>query len=198
LQGPVVVRPARAGEEAETARRPQRSRWTRISWWCPTARAAAPRVRWRWAASWAGYDTRVTDATRSVFLEAAHWIPSAIIGRSRKLGLHTDAGHRFERGVDPNLPRIAVERATRLILDVAGGTPGPVIEAVRVRRICRRPRRSRLRRARVSRACSGVDVADAEVERILSRAGPCTWKRRPTVGTVTAPRAASISRSKKT
>src|SRR5690606_11258208 len=70
-----------------------------------------------------GFDTRVTDATRNVFLEAAHFAPAAIIGRSRRLGMHTDAAHRFERGVDPQLPRTAIERATRLILDIAGGRP---------------------------------------------------------------------------
>jgi phenylalanyl-tRNA synthetase beta chain len=47
-----------------------------------------------------------------VFLESAHFAPAAIIGRARKLGLHTDASHRFERGVDPELPRLALERAT--------------------------------------------------------------------------------------
>src|SRR4029079_11855096 len=72
-----------------------------------------------------GHDTRVTDATREVFLEAAHFAPSAIIGRGRKLGLHTDASHRFERGVDPELPRLAIERAPRLIIDAAGGKAGP-------------------------------------------------------------------------
>ncbi|WP_251271788.1 phenylalanine--tRNA ligase beta subunit-related protein, partial [Enterobacter hormaechei] len=46
-----------------------------------------------------GFDTRVTDDTAAVFLEAAHFAPAAIMGRGRKLGLHTDAGHRFERGV---------------------------------------------------------------------------------------------------
>ncbi|MDQ1108068.1 phenylalanyl-tRNA synthetase beta subunit [Stenotrophomonas rhizophila] len=51
-----------------------------------------------------GHDTRVTDDTSAVFLEAAHFAPAAIMGRGRKLGLHTDAGHRFERGVDPALP----------------------------------------------------------------------------------------------
>jgi phenylalanyl-tRNA synthetase beta chain len=63
-----------------------------------------------------GFDTRVTNVTRSVFLEAAHFAPAAIIGRSRKLGMHTDAAHRFERGVDPELPRIAMEHVTRLIM----------------------------------------------------------------------------------
>src|SRR5690606_9864029 len=66
-----------------------------------------------------GFDTRVTDTTVNVFLEAAHFAPAAIMGRGRKLGLHTDAGHRFERGVDPQLPRIAIEYATRLVLDLA-------------------------------------------------------------------------------
>src|SRR4051812_42166738 len=51
-----------------------------------------------------GFDTRVTGTTRNVFLEAAHFTPAAIIGRGRRLGLHTDAGHRFERGVDPQSP----------------------------------------------------------------------------------------------
>jgi phenylalanyl-tRNA synthetase beta chain len=76
-----------------------------------------------------GFDSRVTDASRNVFLESAHFAPDAIIGRSRKLGLHTDAAHRFERGVDPELPRVAIEYATRLILGACGGVPGPVVEA---------------------------------------------------------------------
>lgn len=116
-----------------------------------------------------GLDTRVTDSTRNVFLEAAHWIPSAIIGRSRKLGLHTDAGHRFERGVDPELPRIAVEYATRLILEIAGGVPGPTVEAVLPEHLPR-PTAILLRRARVARVL-GVDIPDAEVERILRALG---------------------------
>ena len=116
-----------------------------------------------------GADTKVTDATRNVFLEAAHFAPAAIIGRSRKLGLHTDAGHRFERGVDPELPRIAVERATRLILEIAGGTPGPVIEAVLPQHLPQ-PQVIQLRRARLARVL-GVQVADAEVERILRALG---------------------------
>ncbi len=116
-----------------------------------------------------GHDTRVTDATRSVFLEAAHWIPSAIIGRGRRLGLHTDAGHRFERGVDPELPRIAVEYATRLILDVAGGVPGPVIDVVRPADMPQ-PRTIGLRRDRLARVL-GTTVDDAEVGRILGALG---------------------------
>ena len=116
-----------------------------------------------------GFDTRVTDATRTVFLEAAHFAPAAIIGRGRKLGLHTDAGHRFERGVDPQLPRIAIEVATRLIMDIAGGTPGPVIEAV-LPDYLPQPQPVLLRRARLARVL-GLVIADVEVDRILRALG---------------------------
>ncbi len=116
-----------------------------------------------------GQDTRVTETTRNVFLEAAHWIPAAIIGRGRKLGLHTDAGHRFERGVDPQLPRQAVEVATRLIVELAGGSPGPVVEAVLPEHLPA-PTRIALRRARISRVL-GMQIADADVERILRALG---------------------------
>ncbi len=116
-----------------------------------------------------GFDTRVTDATKNVFLEAAHFAPAAIIGRSRKLGMHTDAAHRFERGVDPELPRIAIETATKLILDIAGGQPGPVVETALPEHLPQ-PQAIVLRRARLSRVL-GLHVADAEVERILRALG---------------------------
>lgn len=116
-----------------------------------------------------GHDNRVTDATRDVFLESAHFAPDAIIGRGRRLGLHTDASHRFERGVDPELPRQAIEYATRLILDVAGGTPGPVVEAALAAHVPA-PQPIRLRRDRLARVL-GQSVDDAEVERILRGLG---------------------------
>ncbi len=116
-----------------------------------------------------GEDTKVSNATRNVFLEAAHFAPSAIIGRSRKLGLHTDAAHRFERGVDPELPRIAIEHATRLIVEIAGGAPGPVIEAV-LPEFLPQPQSILLRRARLARVL-GTTVSDAEVARILGALG---------------------------
>ncbi len=116
-----------------------------------------------------GFDTRVTDATTAVFLEAAHFAPAAIMGRGRKLGLHTDAGHRFERGVDPALPRTAIEYATRLVLDLAGGTPAPVTEAVREADLPQ-PATIVLRRARITRVL-GITIEDSEVERILRALG---------------------------
>jgi phenylalanyl-tRNA synthetase beta chain len=116
-----------------------------------------------------GMDTRVTDATRNVFLEAAHFAPAAIIGRSRRLGMHTDAAHRFERGVDPQLPRTAIEVATRLVLDIAGGRPGPVVEAALAEHLPA-PRPILLRRTRLARVL-GLEVPDAEVARILRALG---------------------------
>jgi phenylalanyl-tRNA synthetase beta chain len=73
-----------------------------------------------------GRRTAIADGTVDVLLEAAHFLPSAIAGRARRLGLFTDAAQRFERGVDLKLPAIAVERATALLMACAGGSPGPV------------------------------------------------------------------------
>ncbi|MBA2077858.1 phenylalanine--tRNA ligase subunit beta [Rhodanobacter sp. PCA2] len=116
-----------------------------------------------------GFDSRVTDATRNIFFEAAHFAPAAIMGRARKLGLHTDASHRFERGVDPELPRRALERATELLLAIAGGKAGPVLVAENLADLPQ-PAPVTLRRARLRRVL-GVEVADAEVARIFTALG---------------------------
>ena len=168
LQSPVVVRHARAGEglallDGRSVTLDEDFLVVSDSVGGKAARAVAL------GGIMGGLETRVTDATRNVFLEAAHWIPSAIIGRSRKLGMHTDAGHRFERGVDPKLPRLAVEYATKLILDVAGGVPGPVIEARRPADL-QMPAPVGLRRARVRRVL-GLEISDAEVARIFRALG---------------------------
>ncbi len=75
-----------------------------------------------------GSASAVSDATRDIFLESAHFAPSAIVGRARRFGLSTDSSHRFERGVDATLPNRAMERATRLILEICGGECGPLLE----------------------------------------------------------------------
>ncbi|PPT28719.1 phenylalanine--tRNA ligase subunit beta [Xanthomonas arboricola] len=116
-----------------------------------------------------GLDTRVTDTTRNVFLESAYFDPAAIMGRGRKFGLHTDAGHRFERGVDPALPPQAIEVATRLVLELAGGAPGPVVHAQLPEHLPQ-PARILLRRARIARVL-GIQIDDAEVVRILGALG---------------------------
>src|SRR5690606_20742041 len=90
-------------------------------------------------------------------------------GRSRRLGLHTDAAHRFERGVDPGLPREAIEYATRLIMEAAGGLPGPVVETELAEHLSA-PAPILLRRARVARVL-GMTIADADISRILGALG---------------------------
>ena len=70
------------------------------------------------------------EATKDVILEAAFFAPLAITGRARQYGLHTDSSHRFERGVDFELPRKAMERATALLLEICGGEAGEICEAV--------------------------------------------------------------------
>jgi phenylalanyl-tRNA synthetase beta chain len=116
-----------------------------------------------------GENSGVSAATRDVFFEVAFFSPLAIAGRARRLGLHTDASQRFERGVDPAQQRRAIERATRLLLEIAGGEPGPVIERVTENQL---PVRAPvpLRRARLA-LLLGHAVADDEVERILAGLG---------------------------
>jgi phenylalanyl-tRNA synthetase beta chain len=74
-----------------------------------------------------GLSTAVSDATADVFFEAAFWPPDCMAGRARSYGLHTDASLRFERGVDPEGQARAVERATTLLLEIAGGEAGPLV-----------------------------------------------------------------------
>ncbi|TBV70402.1 phenylalanine--tRNA ligase subunit beta [Pseudoxanthomonas winnipegensis] len=116
-----------------------------------------------------GQDTKVSSATRNVFLESAYFAPAAIIGRGRRLGLHTDASHRYERGVDPALAPQAIEVATRLIVALAGGQPGPVVQAALDQHLPA-PAPIALRRARVARVL-GLEIPDAEIERILRALG---------------------------
>ena len=73
-----------------------------------------------------GDATAVSDATRNVYAEAAFWWPAAIQGRSRRFNFSTDAGHRFERGVDPGTTVEHLEHITRLIVEICGGQAGPV------------------------------------------------------------------------
>jgi phenylalanyl-tRNA synthetase beta chain len=116
-----------------------------------------------------GEQSGVTAATRDILLESAFFTPTAIIGKARSYGQHTDASHRFERGVDPQLQVRAAERATRLLLDIVGGEPGPVVE-VSDERYLPEPRPVGLRRRRIARVL-GLEIDDASVENMLSRLG---------------------------
>jgi phenylalanyl-tRNA synthetase beta chain len=112
-----------------------------------------------------GRRTAISDTTIDVLIESAHFSPDAIAGRARRLGLFTDASQRFERGVDPNLAAVAIERATAMLLEVAGGSPGPV----QVTRTLSAPVVDEwvsLRRERVTRLL-GAPVPDSEVASVL-------------------------------
>jgi phenylalanyl-tRNA synthetase beta chain len=77
-----------------------------------------------------GDATAVSDATKNVYVEAAFWWPEAVQGRSRRFNFSTDAGHRFERGVDPVQTVEHIEHITRLIQDICGGESGPMDDQV--------------------------------------------------------------------
>lgn len=76
-----------------------------------------------------GLSSSVTDETTEIFLESAFFAPLHIAGRARRFGLHTDASQRYERGVDFELPLIAMHRASQLISELAGGEFGPITVA---------------------------------------------------------------------
>jgi len=116
-----------------------------------------------------GESTAVSQTTVDVLLEGAFFAPDALAGRARRFGLHTDASMRFERGVDPAEQRRAVERATALLVEIAGGTPGPVTEVADEACLPARPA-VLLRRERLARVL-GVALEDDEVRGILERLG---------------------------
>ncbi|WIM05663.1 MAG: phenylalanine--tRNA ligase subunit beta [Candidatus Nitricoxidivorans perseverans] len=116
-----------------------------------------------------GQDSGVGDATADLFLESAFFAPAAIAGRARALGFSSDASHRFERGVDFELQRRAIERATRLIIDICGGRPGPVVEAASPDHLpARKP--VRLRPARAAKVL-GIDLSPEQIGGLLQGLG---------------------------
>lgn len=112
-----------------------------------------------------GDASAVSDDTRNVYVEAAFWWPEAVSGRSRRYNFSTDAGHRFERGVDPAQTVACIERVTRLILDVCGGAPGPMDDQVLAL-----PQRKpvTLRVARATKVI-GMTVSQGECEAVMTR-----------------------------
>jgi len=80
-----------------------------------------------------GEASAVHDDTTDIFLECAFFTPTAIAGKSRQFGLHTDSSHRFERGVDPDLCYRALDRAVELLTDIAGGQVGPLTDVTSVK-----------------------------------------------------------------
>ena len=116
-----------------------------------------------------GSDSAINDETRSVFLECAYFAPHAIAGKARRFGLHTDSSHRFERGVDATLQTRAIERATQLLIDIAGGGAGPITEVTTTAAL---PQREAvlLRRLRIEKTL-GIALADEVVIDIFQRLG---------------------------
>ena len=118
-----------------------------------------------------GESTKADLQTRNVLLEAAFFYPDAVAGRARRYNFTSDAAHRFERGVDFDNNVAGIERATRLILDICGGDPGPVLDTV-ARLPERKPVRMRVERAR---KIIGVPIAAEEMSKIFSRLG-LAWR----------------------
>ncbi len=75
-----------------------------------------------------GFDSAVSNQTKNILIESAFFKPEIIIGEARQYGLHTESSRRFERGVDPELQQMAIERASQLVLVLCGGNAGPIIE----------------------------------------------------------------------
>jgi phenylalanyl-tRNA synthetase beta chain len=123
-----------------------------------------------------GESTKADEATQNVFLESAFFYPEAIAGRARRYNFTSDASHRFERGVDFQNNVDGIERATRLILDICGGDPGPTLDTV-----ARLPK-SKAVSMRVARAQKviGVPVPSAEMASTFKRLGFPFKKKRET------------------
>nr|WP_298248599.1 phenylalanine--tRNA ligase subunit beta [uncultured Halomonas sp.] len=171
LQGAVIVRLAREGERLVLLD------GQAVDLDASTLVIADERGPLAMAGVMGGEHSGVGEGTRDIFLESAFFTPLAVAGQARAYGLHTDASHRFERGVDPQLAREAAERATALLLDIVGGEAGPLVE-VASEAWLPATRRVVLRRARLEQAL-GKAFADAEVSEILERLGMGVEMRGP-------------------
>ena len=116
-----------------------------------------------------GVVSSVTQQTENIFLECAFFTPTAIAGKARHFGLHTDSSHRFERGVDFGLQKRVIERATQLIVEISGGEVGAISEVVTQDAL---PKRSPviLRQDRIKKIL-GISMAEIEVVRIFEGLG---------------------------
>lgn len=163
LSGGIVVRRARQGEELELLN------GSRVELNGETLLIADQTGPLALAGIMGGEASSVTDDTHDIFLESAFFTPLSIAGRARRYGLHTDSSHRFERGVDPQLQARAIERATRLLLDITGGQPGPVIDRISSEHL---PAESaiRLQPERINRLL-GLNIPPDTVSQILTGLG---------------------------
>ncbi len=114
-----------------------------------------------------GDSTAVDLETQNIFLETAFWWPKAIAGRARRFNFSTDAGHRFERGVDAETTVEHLEYITGLILEICGGGAGPVVDIIKAMPE-RRPVTMRIARAQ---KVIGAAITAAEMATSFSRLG---------------------------
>lgn len=129
-----------------------------------------------------GESTKAEIVTRNILLESAFFFPEAIAGRARRYNFTSDASHRFERGVDFDNNVTGIERATRLILEICGGEPGPTVDLVK-RLPKRKPVRMRVRRAQ---KVIGIPVSEKEIGGAFKRLG-LPYKRTAGAFTVEPP-----------
>ncbi len=132
-----------------------------------------------------GEATGVTAESKDIFLECAYFNPITIAGRARSYGLHTDASHRYERGVDWQLQRKATERATQLLLDIVGGQAGPVVEALSADDLPVAAQVT-LRQSKVNQLLA-FEMPAAEIEEILTRLGMTVERSGDDAWTVAVP-----------
>ena len=114
-----------------------------------------------------GKNTGVQPDSQNIFLECAFFAPIAIAGTARRYGLHTDASHRYERGVDFELQADAMERATEILLSIVGGSPGPLVETLDAASMPTQPS-VRLRENKLNQIL-GISVDVTRVDEALQR-----------------------------
>ncbi len=132
-----------------------------------------------------GEHSGISPKTKDLLLEAAFFNTITVAGKARSYGLHTDASHRFERGVDWQLAPLAMERATALLLDIVGGSAGPVVDVVSksdlptINHIV-------LRAERLNKIL-GIALSDEEVEQLLLPLGLTLQVKSAGIWDVTVP-----------
>ena len=159
--GKIIVRRARAGETLTTLDGVER----KLS---PEDLVIADAVKpVALAGIMGGEATMITYATKNVLIESAWFDPASIRRTSRRLGMHTDASHRYERGADPGITQVACARDAELIVASAGGAVSEEIDVVA--RNIPQPR-IQLASSEVKRIL-GVEIPPPEIARILHRLG---------------------------
>lgn len=163
IEGGIVVRQAKEGETLVLLDESEVKLQTN------TLLIADERKALAMAGVFGGLHSGVTQQTTDIFLESAFFSKVEMAGVARQYGLHTDASHRYERGVDPELQHKAMERATRLLLEIVGGNAGPVVEAKSAEHLPQ-PAQIQLTRTKLDRIL-GISIATDTVTEIFQRLG---------------------------